>query len=73
MRTKKAYYNFFWPIFYKIQWFPNFFWKTFSLFFLENYQPLYMGLLAQSLPIVEFHRWLKYLHNFQSHPIYMCS
>jgi hypothetical protein len=30
-------------------------------------QHLYKALLAQSLPILEFYHWLKYLHNFQSH------
>jgi hypothetical protein len=35
--------------------------------FLEKYQ----ALLPQSLPIVEFYHWLKYLQNFQSHPIHM--
>jgi hypothetical protein len=33
-------------------------------------QHLYKALLAQSLPIVEFYHWLKYLHNFQSHPVF---
>jgi hypothetical protein len=25
------------------------------------------------LPIVESYHWLKYLHNFQNHPVYLCS
>jgi hypothetical protein len=41
----------------------------FDPFFLEKYQLLYKALLAQSLPIVELYHWLKYLHNFQSHPV----
>jgi hypothetical protein len=35
--------------------------------FLEKYQHLYKALLAQ--PLVGFDHRLKYLHNFQSHPV----
>jgi hypothetical protein len=46
------------------------FFYTFSAFFLEKYQHLNKAFLAQSLPVVEFYHWLKYLHNVQSHPVY---
>jgi hypothetical protein len=50
-------------------WTPKLFLENFYLLFLENYQHLYKAVLAQSLPILEFYHWLKYLHNFQSHPV----
>jgi hypothetical protein len=43
--------------------------KNFYPHFLEKYQHFDKPLLAQSLPIVEFYHWLKYLHNFHSHPV----
>jgi hypothetical protein len=59
---------FFSPIFSSNSGLQTFFEKFYPLFF-ENYQHLYKALLTQSLPIVEFYHWLKYLHNFQSHPV----
>jgi hypothetical protein len=49
---------------------PKLFLKNFEFLFLEKYQHLYKASMAQSLPIVEFYHWLKYLDNFQSHPVH---
>jgi hypothetical protein len=47
--------------------------KKFQPLSLEKYQHLCKVLLAQSLPIVKFYLWLKYLHNFQNHPVHYNS
>jgi hypothetical protein len=60
---------FFSPIFSSNSGAHKLFLKNVYPLFLENYQHLYKAVLAQSLPIVEFYHWLKYLHNFQSHPV----
>jgi hypothetical protein len=49
---------------------PKLFLKNLHPLFLEKYHHLYKTLLAQSLPIVEFYPGLKYLHNFQDHPVH---
>jgi hypothetical protein len=55
MTTKKSTITFFDPFFIKFSGSQTFFEKL-LVSFLEKYQHLYMGLLAQSLPIVEFYR-----------------
>jgi hypothetical protein len=69
MTTKKSTMIFFLPIFPKIQS-QTCFEKALDPFF-EKYQHLYKTLLTQSLPAVEFYHWLKYLRNFQSHPVFV--
>jgi hypothetical protein len=56
----------------KIQWLPNFLEKLLGTF-SRKISTFYKALLAQSLPIVEFYHWLKYLYNFQSHPVFVLS
>jgi hypothetical protein len=64
MTTKKFPTIFLNSFFHKIQWLPK------PLLF-EKYQHLLKALLAQSSPFVVFYHRLKYLHNFQNHPVYI--
>jgi hypothetical protein len=48
----------------------TFFGKLLAPFFQKN-QHLYKASLAQSLPFMGFYVCLKYLHKFQSHPVYL--
>jgi hypothetical protein len=57
MTTKKVYYDFF----VENRLVP----------FYRNNQHLDKALLAQSLLFVGFYHRLKYLHNLQSHPVYL--
>jgi hypothetical protein len=45
----------------------------FDPFFRKMFSLLYKTLLAQSFSTVELYHWLKYLHNFQSHPVLIKS
>jgi hypothetical protein len=68
MITKKPTTIFLTQFFIKFSGSQTFFEKLLPPF-LEKYQHFDKPLLAQSLPIVEFYHWLKYLHNFQNHPV----